>query len=76
MTVAARFASRPPTGITGSPNMERNHARDARNIALLEEQGWAVVTVWECQLRDMAAVTERMVAFLGKPGVANRPCRR
>lgn len=56
--------------------LERNHARDIRNIALLEEQGWAVATVWECQLRDLAAVAEQMVAFLGKPGVADSPCRR
>ena len=44
--------------------LEDNQARDARNIALLEETGWSVMTVWECQLRDMSAVTERLVAFL------------
>ena len=44
--------------------LERNHARDARNIALLEEQGWVVLTVWECQLRDLPTTTERLVAFL------------
>ena len=44
--------------------LERNHARDAHNIVLLEEQGWAVLTVWECQLRDLPTTTERLVAFL------------
>ena len=44
--------------------LERNHARDARNIALLEEQGWAVLTVWECQLRDLPTTAECLVAFL------------
>lgn len=44
--------------------LERNHARDARNIALLQEQGWATLTVWECELRDLPAATERIVAFL------------
>lgn len=44
--------------------LERNRARDARNIALLEETGWTVMTVWECQLRDISATTERLLAFL------------
>ena len=53
---------------------ERNHARDARNIALLAKQGWAVATVWECELRDMSATTERLVSFLGSPGTATHIC--
>lgn len=44
--------------------LERNRARDERNLELLEESGWAVMTVWECQLHDMASTTERLVAFL------------
>lgn len=30
----------------------RNQARDMKNTALLREQGWAVWTVWECQLKS------------------------
>ncbi len=44
--------------------LERNRARDEHNLALLEESGWAVMTAWECQLRDMEATTERLVEFL------------
>ena len=44
--------------------LERNHIRDTRNIALLREKGWEVVTVWECELRDLAEVTEGLVTFL------------
>ena len=44
--------------------LERNRARDERNIALLGEDGWAVLTVWECQLGDLQATTDRLVAFL------------
>lgn len=29
----------------------RNRARDARDSALLVEQGWTVVVVWECRLK-------------------------
>lgn len=44
-------------------------ARDTRNIALLRERGWETLTVWECELRDLPAAAERMVSFLGIPGV-------
>ena len=44
--------------------LTRNRARDERNVASLEEQGWAVMTVWECQLRDMATTTGQLVGFL------------
>ena len=44
--------------------LERNRARDERNLALLEEQGWAAMTVWECELRDMPTAAERMTEFL------------
>ena len=44
--------------------LERNRARDERNLKLLEESGWAVMTVWECQLRDLEATTDRLIAFL------------
>lgn len=47
--------------------LERNHARDTRNIALLQEQGWEILTVWECELRDVTTITEKMVEFLGMP---------
>ena len=57
--------------------LERNHARDARNIAALQEQGWAVLMVWECQLRDLPSATQQMIAFLGNPGsaTARRPAQ-
>ena len=44
--------------------LERNRARDERNLALLREGGWTVMTVWECQLKDLQAVTESLTQFL------------
>lgn len=32
--------------------LEGNRDRDARNIDRLEEQGWRVLVVWECEIRD------------------------
>ena len=44
--------------------LERNHARDAKNLAMLNDLGWLVHTVWECELRDLETATERLVDFL------------
>lgn len=44
--------------------LERNRVRDERNLALLREGGWIAMTVWECQLKDMEAVTESLTRFL------------
>ncbi|MFR4999809.1 MAG: very short patch repair endonuclease [Slackia sp.] len=33
------------------PKFERNVERDRRNIALLEQDGWRVHVIWECQLK-------------------------
>ena len=35
----------------------RNQERDARKIRQLEDAGWRVLTVWECDLRDRPAET-------------------
>ena len=44
--------------------LARNRDRDERNLVLLEESGWSVMTTWECQLRDMESATARLVEFL------------
>lgn len=35
--------------------INRNVERDAQNTALLIEQGWQVLTIWECQLKKKVA---------------------
>lgn len=32
--------------------IERNRSRDERNRLLLEQSGWRVIVVWECELRQ------------------------
>ncbi len=46
------------------PKLRENKERDARNVARLRDMGWAVLVVWECELRDTEAVAERLRAFL------------
>jgi DNA mismatch endonuclease (patch repair protein) len=43
----------------------RNRARDGRSAAALAEAGWRVETIWECDLKDAAALTARLKALLG-----------
>lgn len=53
----------------------KNVARDARDIAVLQEQGWRVLVVWECALRgkmklDDRALTERLEEWICSGGNA------
>lgn len=45
--------------------LEANVNRYARQIAELEEAGWTVMTLWECETRDQAAV-DAFVADVAK----------
>lgn len=45
--------------------IRRNQERDKRNYALLQENGWQVIVVWECQLKaDKIERTMREVELL------------
>lgn len=46
--------------------IEGNKARDAKNIAALQQAGWQVLVVWECQLKDEMALMERIQSFLSR----------
>lgn len=39
-----------------------NVNRDARNRARLEEKGWAVITIWECELKSDAEYVVNRIA--------------
>ena len=42
----------------------RNVARDASSRAALEARGWRVETIWECEMKDEAALQLRCAALL------------
>ena len=44
--------------------LERNKERDKYNKMLLNKQGWKVLTIWECQIRDIEKTTKRITNFL------------
>lgn len=46
------------------PKLARNRRRDAEHLAALETIGWSVLTVWECETRDLATLAASVRAFL------------
>lgn len=48
--------------------LDRNRQRDETAARRLEELGWRVLVVWECELRDRALLEARLAGFLGPPG--------
>jgi DNA mismatch endonuclease (patch repair protein) len=44
--------------------LEKNRLRDNRNIRALKVQGWNVLTIWECQLSNIASLSKRIRSFL------------
>ena len=47
-----------------SEKFKQNKERDARNEAALRQQGWSVMTVWECETRDLPHLLKRISEFL------------
>jgi len=48
------------------PKLARNCERDAANARALRQEGWRVLIVWECQVKDVARVGARIKRFLGR----------
>jgi len=46
--------------------VDRNRARDARHLDDLTAKGWRVETIWECELKDEAALNARLKTLLGR----------
>ncbi len=46
------------------PKIEKNRIRDAINVQALQEEGWSVLIIWDCELSDPRAVRRRLAAFL------------
>jgi len=47
------------------PKLETNRERDERNVVLLEELGWDVLVIWECQTKNRGQLQARIREFLG-----------
>lgn len=54
------------------PKLQANSERDQQNLKLLHEMGWETLTVWECELKDLDALADRIKCFLDQ----DPQCRR
>lgn len=46
------------------PKLTANKERDARNKKLLGKEGWKVLTIWECELKDTERLKRTIRRFL------------
>lgn len=46
------------------PKLQGNAERGGRNVRALRRLGWGVMTIWECQLRDIPRLLSRIRRFL------------
>ncbi|MFW8636758.1 very short patch repair endonuclease [Cribrihabitans pelagius] len=50
------------------PKLRRNAERDAAHLAALNAAGWKVLTIWECETKDLDALRSRLLDFLAGEG--------
>jgi DNA mismatch endonuclease (patch repair protein) len=46
------------------PKLTANRERDSRNKKLLTREGWKVLTIWECQLKNVERLKQTIRRFL------------
>lgn len=46
------------------PKLERNRLRDIQNHKALRRLGWRVMTVWECEIRNVLTTERKLQVFL------------
>ena len=52
---------------------EQNIERDERQQLQLREMGWSVMVIWECELRDLPSLTERLETSLETTKTTRQP---
>lgn len=70
-----RRAARPTSNAAfWNSKLDKNLARDARVEAELSNLGWRVLTIWQCQVRDVAKLQHSIECFLnGECGNKGNP---
>lgn len=46
------------------PKFAKTIERDQQTLDVLRERGWNTLVIWECELKDMCALTDKLRAFL------------
>lgn len=60
-----RFAYNPKSNVqTWQTKFDTNVARDARVRSELDQLGWGVLTIWECETTDLEMLADKLTKFL------------
>jgi DNA mismatch endonuclease (patch repair protein) len=46
--------------------IDGNIARDSRNLRDLKKEGWKVLVIWQCQIKDESRLMNRLLRFAEK----------
>ena len=46
------------------PKIERNRQRDIENMTTLRANGWRILVIWECEIKDTPLLSEKIRHFL------------
>jgi len=46
--------------------LDKNIERDRQNVAKLVALGWAVLVIWQCEVKDLSKLKQRIQMFMGK----------
>ena len=60
-----RYAYNPKSNVqTWRTKFDTNVARDARVGSELDQSGWGVLTIWECETADLEMLANKLTRFL------------
>lgn len=48
------------------PKLEGNRERDIRQIAALKELGWSALIIWECEVKHLDSLIQKLHGFLAE----------
>lgn len=46
------------------PKIKKNVERDSANLAKLSQLGWQTLVIWQCELTDIVALSEKLTKFM------------
>jgi DNA mismatch endonuclease, patch repair protein len=45
------------------PKIRKNRIRDAEAVRTLKSAGWRVLTIWQCEIKDVGLLSEKLAKF-------------
>ena len=55
------------------PKLKQNADRDRRNIEALTANGWQSLVIWQCELKDLPAISVKIKTFLAESDIPTGP---